>query len=1442
MRPFAAVAVLCLLVAGSLGAATFGPVPDSALVERADAIVVGTVLDSTSLMEGQRIFTDTTLRVERALKGTVGEHVTVRELGGSANGIALAIPGSAHYEKGQRVLAFLRQRPDGTFFTAYMGLGRFRFRDNLVTRDLDGVEVDDVASTYVADEFIDHVGALVRGEPVMRELTRVGSQPQTQAAASTYVFKDGSPQLPIRWKNCEAGCTINYFVSGGAQPNATDTIGGIEEAMANWTNHVDSFVTLDLDGPSGVTDVSNFDNENTIALNNTASPLIGQCDGSLACGLVWLSDGVNGQKHTFNGEEFYNALNGDIIVRPSAISGSGGQSQFVRYMAHELGHTLALKHAPTSGAVMSAQVATSSLKTYDKEAMAAVYGNGSTSCEPPVINSTSGGGNVTQGNTKQLSVSATGTAPLSYQWYQGTSGNTSTPVGTNSSQYTTPAVNSQMSFWVRVTNSCGSADSATITVTPVQGCDPPNITVQPQSQTIAPNNSATLSVGASGDNPKTYQWYQGVVGDTTTPVGTNSSTFTTPPLTNTTSYWVRVTNSCGNAASQLATITVSNCAPVINVQPQSQTITPNSNATLTVGAIGDSPLSFQWYQGQLGDTSTPVGTNANVFLTPALTTTTSYWVRVSNPCGNVSSQLATITVSAQCAPPQIAAQPGNLNLSVGSGATLNVSLAGSVPMTFQWYTGDSGDASNPIAGQTNTSYAAGPFNTAGTFKFWLKATNSCGTVNSSTIVITVACPAVLPPSVAAPPAAVFSAGYDITILTEEASLFSSFQVQEATNASFTENLKTFTVTGGAITQHINAHTEILTDTRFYYRVLGTIACSNAQTPLSATASTVVTRPLPENSNEFSVSVPVGEPITFVQNYLVPGFGDTATSNDTFSITTDVPWLTVFPPNGALSAGGTTVQFTINTTGLAVGTTTGTINVVRTQPSSSRIGTNGNTTSSVPFSVSLVTPVTPSPRSTTPPPGTLIIPAVAHADGIGTRFQSDVRITNASTSSISYELTFTPSGSNGTQVGKKTTLTIGANDTKGLDDIVKAWYGSGVLGETGLGTLEIRPLSTEAGALATFASSRTYAISNTGTLGQFIPAIPLANFIGDIAQNSLQKISLQQIANSNAYRTNFGFVEGGGATATMLVKLLDGSNNILQQVTRSIQPYGHEQLSFTSLFGNVALTDGRVEVSVTSSTGKATAYASVVDNNTSDPLLVFPVQANAFTSQHYVAPGIAELNNGASNFHSDMRVFNAGSAPVDVSLKYYPQGSSAPNATTIVRTIAGGAVLAVDNILPTLWSLDATGGAVTVDAAANSSLVVTARTYSRNETNGTFGQFIPGVTAREAVGLGERALEVMQLEQSAQFRSNVGLVEVTGAGPTTIEIMAYKPDTKTTAATSLTLQPNEFRQIGLIFQQMGLPTVYNGRVTVKVTGGQGRVAAYGSVVDNRTVDPTYVPSQ
>jgi len=163
------------------------------------------------------------------------------------------------------------------------------------------------------------------------------------------------------------------------------------------------------------------------------------------------------------------------------------------------------------------------------------------------------------------------------------------------------------------------------------------------------------------------------------------------------------------------------------------------------------------------------------------------------------------------------------------------------------------------------------------------------------------------------------------------------------------------------------------------------------------------------------------------------------------------------------------------------------------------------------------------------------------------------------------------------------------------------------------------------------------------------------------------------------------------------------------------------------------------------------------------------------------------------------------------------------------------------VLPTLWPGLIGGGSVVATAPSDSSLVLTAQTFSREPDGGTKGQFIPGVTAAQSVGLGDRALQVLQLEQSAQYRSNVGVVETTGK-PIVIEITAVEPATKFSAVTSFALQANEYRQFDRILEQMGLGTVYNGRVAVKVIEGEGRVYTYGSNVDNRTADPTYIPGQ
>jgi hypothetical protein len=78
------------------------------------------------------------------------------------------------------------------------------------------------------------------------------------------------------------------------------------------------------------------------------------------------------------------------------------------------------------------------------------------------------------------------------------------------------------------------------------------------------------------------------------------------------------------------------CAkPAITSQPLS------TSGTLTVSATGAPPLSYEWFEGDSGVTSAPVGVTGSSFQAPP-DATRRYWVRVSNRCGSALSAAAAI--------------------------------------------------------------------------------------------------------------------------------------------------------------------------------------------------------------------------------------------------------------------------------------------------------------------------------------------------------------------------------------------------------------------------------------------------------------------------------------------------------------------------------------------------------------------------------------------------------------------------------------------------------------------------------------------------------------------------------------------------------------------------------------------------------------------------------
>ncbi len=555
------------------------------------------------------------------------------------------------------------------------------------------------------------------------------------------------------WSYC---CPGNYPTAFGS--NSINAASAAASAVSNWSLGTTSVhYTMTGENTSATHGFGSSDSINAILFNDPNNEV--PSGGVVAIGGI---SHVSGTYGLGDGFTYANTTEGDVVVAKNAnIPTFVNQQLFVALLTHEAGHTLGFRHSDQTadggaactspspcaspGAAIMAHIVQSpalSLQQWDQDAVNTVYGNGA-ACQAPSITTQPQSQTINSGQQANLSVVAAGTATLNYLWYTGTppTGPVAPPPNTSSTY--TPSPTTTTTYWVRVSNSCGTVDSAVATVTVNSGgCTPPSISTQPSGSTITAGQSAALSVAAGGTTPLSYQWYIGNPPDTSNPFATGASINVSP--SSTTTYWVRVSNSCGTVDSRPATVTVNAATcnqPVVTSDPPDQQVTSGSSASLFVGYIG-STSTVVWYQGQFNDQSHPVG-NGQTFNTGPLTSTTTYWALLTNGCGTAHSRNVTVSVVVACVAPNItSADATPKNVAPGGTVTLTAAATGT-SLQFQWYRGASPDTSHPVAGGNTATATDTP--TAST-TYWVRVSNSCGTKDSAAIAVTVGA-ACTPPSV-----------------------------------------------------------------------------------------------------------------------------------------------------------------------------------------------------------------------------------------------------------------------------------------------------------------------------------------------------------------------------------------------------------------------------------------------------------------------------------------------------------------------------------------------------------------------------------------------------------------------------------------------------------------------------------------------------------------------
>lgn len=228
-------------------------------------------------------------------------------------------------------------------------------------------------------------------------------------------------------------------------------------------------------------------------------------------------------------------------------------------------------------------------------------------------------------------------------------------------------------------------------------------------------------------------------------------------------------------------------------------------------------------------------------------------------------------------------------------------------------------------------------------------------------------------------------------------------------------------------------------------------------------------------------------------------------------------------------------------------------------------------------------------------------------------------------------------------------------------------------------------------------------------------------------------------------------------------------------------------------------------------------------------------AFATTAPDFVIP-VAGTGPGAnsSQWQTEVTLHNAGADPLLLTIAFH---DATGKTGSFDLTLGARETTSVQDIVASKFGkAQATGGLViTTNEVLRQKLAVTSRTFNLSPT-GEFGQDIPALGASEALVTGDTAV-VNGPSNAAATRFNFGIFTI---APTEVEWTLLRKDG--TVAKTVTRSYEEGVQLQYndgVTALLGETRQDNDVVNAKLLSGTAYV--YGSIANNATGDPTFVPS-
>lgn len=1216
-----------VLAAASLSATTIVMPDDDQLVTKSPLIVIGTVVQSQPVERDGAIWTETTLNVEKALKGNDPGLLVIREVGGILGDRITRVYGAPVYAPGERVMVFLTPTPRGDYQTVDLFVGKFSEARTLsgeklwVRNAVDDVSLYDTrlkpltsaATERDANGFEAFVGARVAGRPATRNYEV--EHPVLDRAAASSAQRDANTNLAIagnftlidepniyRWTTFDNGGTANWVSYGSQNGYSGGGVNELKTAMQAWTSYTNAKIKYAYAGASTAAPggLSTRNNLNEVMFEDPKSEIAGSWNSSTG-GVVgqggfngvayapnWTSPFAADSSHPAGTFTSYAITEANLTIQDGVSPTAGlSSSRLAEIIAHEFGHTLGFGHSSEnpsesnttlSGALMYYRVSGlgATLRADDQVAARWLYPNGSQTGggNPPptqtVPAAPTGLTGTVSGTTATLRWTDNATDETGQAIYmaQGSAGfaKIATLAAGQTSVNVTGLSYGTFKFYVVATNAAGeSAASNTVTLT----------VAQPVTASFSVAPSLTGTVGS------TFTFYDESSGTVTTRTwqfgdgSTSSAAIATHAYASAGTYQVILTVGNNNGSSQVS-------KSIVVTSPQAPlaanfSFTPASPKTTDDIAFTDQSTGgvTQW-NWSFGDGTSSSQQNPVKRYNAAGTyqvTLTAY----RNSTSSVATKSITVTAPSPASNPVVAAFNFAPSTPVALTTVAFTDMSSGSPTRWNWSFGD-----GITSTEKNPSHV---YTSAGVYVVSLVASND--TSSSSAIQqVTVGTDAIPYRSLLSVTAQ--TSGVGGSNWRTELTLFN------AGTSAATVDIDYIPGAGGAV----QTRTVVLQSKQastYSNALLDLFALSSGAGALGIRASStgsvadlrVASRTFTGSAlGTYGQAVPeVGDSDLGTTRYLT-GLDASSSFRTNIGIVNNgstgaTVALTLFASNGSVigTANVTAAANNFQQTSLAT-----LFPVLAANPQSGMtLRSVASAAGSVSVYASVVDNRTQDPiylQGAAPATGSsLVLPAVGRAPGAnGTFWRSDVAIHNPQSQALAITARYIAASSDGRN-GATTTISVAPNTTATMADVLSSF---GLL--SGSGALEL----SWSGAAGPVVTSRTYTSTESGgTYGQSID--PVTRFGTNVFVPGLRY--------DGSFRSNVGLVNGSTSASGVSLSLLNASGSVVSSAYVELAPKSQVQYSLTNLFQSAPMGTYTLRAESTS----VFAYGSFIDNTSGDPV-------------------------------------------------------------------------------------------------------------------------------------------------------------------------------------------------------------------------------------------------